>query len=470
MGIPYFNENGEMLFRDFHTFFEEGESQMKLSLAALDYDTTLVGATCSTPTHRGIAYHFYRRSYGSSTLPKWAPDTDGDSIADTVDLNPTASTSDFSDGKDTAGSITALGDQTLVVADAPDSALGVVITSSYKSETQSATVTMSGLSCDPDTVLTINAGTEVIVTCGSVTVDVVRGTVEIVFAATDGTLATTSLAEGNSVTFEPETATFTAPPENLDPVVITIDGKEISVSPGETVNVPPDITSVTGPLEPFRTETLVETSALFADPGTSDTHTASWDWGDGTITAGIVNSAAGLTTGSHTYATPGVYTVAVTVTDDQGGTDTGLFEFLVAYDPDAGFVTGGGWFDSPPGALATDPEASGKANFGYVAKYKKGKSTPDGQTAFQFQAGDLDFHSTSYDWLVLTGADTAKFKGTGTINGEGEYKFQIWTYDDPDEIRVKIWSEDETGTETIIYDTGEAVPLGGGGITVHDGE
>ena len=149
-----------------------------------------------------------------------------------------------------------------------------------------------------------------------------------------------------------------------------------------------------------------------------------------------------------------MYTVAVTVTDDQGGTDTGLFEFLVAYDPDAGFVTGGGWFDSPPGALATDPEASGKANFGYVAKYKKGKSTPDGQTAFQFQAGDLDFHSTSYDWLVLTGADTAKFKGTGTINGEGEYKFQIWAYDDPDEIRVKIWSEDETGTETVIYDTG----------------
>ena len=48
---------------------------------------------------------------------------------------------------------------------------------------------------------------------------------------------------------------------------------------------------------------------------------------------------------------------------------------------------------------------------------------PTGNTEFQFHAADLNFHSSSYEWLVVTGSDYAKFKGAGTINGEGDYKF-----------------------------------------------
>ena len=44
---------------------------------------------------------------------------------------------------------------------------------------------------------------------------------------------------------------------------------------------------------------------------------------------------------------------------------------------------------------------------------------PTGNTEFIFNAADLEFHSTSYDWLVIAGTN-AKFKGTGTINGFGE--------------------------------------------------
>ena len=163
----------------------------------------------------------------------------------------------------------------------------------------------------------------------------------------------------------------------------------------------------------------------------------------------------------------GVYTVGVRVVDAAGNWSSAASEFLVVYDSDAGFVTGGGWFDSPTAAMPADPELTGKANFGFVTKYKKGQSTPDGETEFQFKAGDVDFHSTSYDWLVVTGNDTAKFKGTGTINGDGEYRFQIWAYHDPDEIRIKIWTEDTTGTETTVYDTSQAIELGGGNITIH---
>ena len=110
---------------------------------------------------------------------------------------------------------------------------------------------------------------------------------------------------------------------------------------------------------------------------------------------------------------------------------------------------------------------TGKATFGFVAKYKKGASVPDGNTEFQFKAGDLNFHSTSYEWLVVTGSNFAKFKGEGTINGEGNYKFQIWAGDgSPDTFRIKIWYEDN-GNEIVVYDNGMNQEIGGGSIVVH---
>ena len=81
------------------------------------------------------------------------------------------------------------------------------------------------------------------------------------------------------------------------------------------------------------------------------------------------------------------------------------------------------------------------------------------------------------DWLLIAGAK-AKFKGTGTINGEGSFKFMVTVVDGklsgddaPDTFRIKIWTEDEiTGDEFIIYDNGpEGTVLGGGSITIHKG-
>jgi hypothetical protein len=118
-----------------------------------------------------------------------------------------------------------------------------------------------------------------------------------------------------------------------------------------------------------------------------------------------------------------------------------------------------------PSMLSGSPE--GKATFGFISKYKKGADVPTGNTEFQFKAGDLNFHSTSYDWLVVTGSEFAKFKGTGTINGEGTYKFQIWAGDnDPDTFRIKIWWEDD-GNEHVVYDNGMDQPIDGGSIVVH---
>jgi hypothetical protein len=167
-----------------------------------------------------------------------------------------------------------------------------------------------------------------------------------------------------------------------------------------------------------------------------------------------------------TYA--GITNLTLTVSDGQAhDTDTTI---LVVYDPDGGFVTGGGWIDSPAGAYIDDPTLEGKANFGFVSKYKKGATVPTGNTEFVFQAGNLNFHSSSYDWLVVTGSDYARFKGAGTINGSGDYKFMLWAGDnEPDTFRIRIWEEDEnSGEETVIYDNGSDQAIGGGSIIVHD--
>jgi hypothetical protein len=109
---------------------------------------------------------------------------------------------------------------------------------------------------------------------------------------------------------------------------------------------------------------------------------------------------------------------------------------------------------------------TGKATFGFVSKYKKGASVPDGNTEFQFKAGDLNFHSTSYDWLVVNqGGTNAQFKGYGTINGAGNYGFMIWAGDgSPDTFRIKIW---DAVSEVVVYDNGVDQPIGGGSIVVH---
>jgi PKD repeat protein len=58
----------------------------------------------------------------------------------------------------------------------------------------------------------------------------------------------------------------------------------------------------------------------FTDAGSNDTHTGAVDWGDGpSQDLGTITTGA---TASHTYATAGAKNASVTVTDDDGGSDT----------------------------------------------------------------------------------------------------------------------------------------------------
>ncbi len=248
------------------------------------------------------------------------------------------------------------------------------------------------------------------------------------------------------------------------------DGTEtVSSAASVTVNnIAPTLGAISVDVAMVPVNTAISASANFTDPGTLDTHSATWDWGDGTTSGTVTQGAgSGSVNDSHEYSLPGVYTIKLTVTDkDNAVSNESVYQFVVVYDPSGGFVTGGGWIDSPVNADYQYMQVGGKATFGFVAKYKKGANVPDGNTVFQFKAGDLSFYSSSYEWLVVAG-NTAQFKGEGTINGEGSYKFMITADDDnPDTFRIKIWYE-ENGSEIVVYDNGSQQSLGGGSIVVH---
>jgi PKD domain len=246
-------------------------------------------------------------------------------------------------------------------------------------------------------------------------------------------------------------------------------------------NLAPAVTGMTGPSGPVALGGSASVTTNYTDVGTQDTHTCTYSWDDSSpnTTVSGTGSGTGSCTGSHTYATAGVYTVGVTVTDDDTGATTSKYEFVVVFDPSAGFVTGGGWIMSPQGAYTAGPTLSGKANFGFVSKYKKGASVPEGQTEFQLHFASFNFHSSAYQWLVVSSNGTkAQFKGDGTLNGSGGYGFLLTAYDSaPDRFRIKIWNK---ATSAVVYDnrigtsedidTADPQEIAGGSIVIHRGK
>jgi PKD repeat protein len=252
-----------------------------------------------------------------------------------------------------------------------------------------------------------------------------------------------------------------------------------STTTATIVNAAPTLGLVAAPVDPQPVGSSVGASVPFTDPGALDSHTAAFNWdaeGVGATSAGAV--VDGLATGSHVYTAAGVYTVGATVTDDDGGGGSALFQYVVVYDPTAGFVTGGGHIASPAGSYTADPTLTGKAIFAFVSRYQTGASVPTGNTQFKFKAGSLDFSSTEYEWLVVAGA-RAQFKGSGMVNGLGDYRFLLTAMDGAlpggggtDKFRIKLWDE---ATGTVIYDNqlggsdtdDPTTAIQGGSIVIH---
>jgi hypothetical protein len=247
-------------------------------------------------------------------------------------------------------------------------------------------------------------------------------------------------------------------------------------------NVAPAVAAVSGPADPLPVGTPLGVSASFTDAGVADTHSATIEWGDATASSAAVveRDGSGSVSGSHAYAIAGVYSVSVSVTDKDGGVGRTALDTVVVFDPAAGSTRGAGWFDSPAGALASDGSASGRAFFGFLARYGKDAASVVAHPGLRLRVAGFEFESTAFDWLVITGAK-AQLRGSGRVNGSGGYAFQVAAIDgqeagasDADRLRIRIW---ESASGLVVYDNepGAAVGadptsvLGGGSIAVGRG-
>lgn len=116
--------------------------------------------------------------------------------------------------------------------------------------------------------------------------------------------------------------------EGLYVVIVTLTDGVTTVSDrmAFTVsNAAPVLGSLLGPDAGVRGQTL-SFQLPFRDPGVNDTHTALIDWGNGTVSPGVIEAADGegnwVVRASAIYTTDGTYTISATVVDDVGSTST----------------------------------------------------------------------------------------------------------------------------------------------------
>lgn len=231
-----------------------------------------------------------------------------------------------------------------------------------------------------------------------------------------------------------------------------------------TVVVAHNITApVTG--NSFRIGSTVNFAGVFWDkPGNK--HTATWSIDDNTTVKGTVTEPSGpkngKVIGSCKFTTTGVYRLQMNVTDQTRvtsycNTNEDQEAIVVIYDPNGGYTYGGGYFNSPAGAFASDPTATGKANFGYTVNYYKGATLPKGETQFEFKVGDFQYNALNFDYLsVASPGYKAVFSGSGRIiGGISGVNFTMYVIDGAldgtgvDKVRLKIYNKN---TGHIYYD------------------
>ena len=159
---------------------------------------------------------------------------------------------------------------------------------------------------------------------------------------------------------------------------------------------------------------IAQLETNFVDPGFLDTHTATLDWRDGTVTDGTVIEQAGLrqVLGEHLYLDDADYPVEVCVTDDDGALGCGTV--VIAVRNVAPVLDVGPDRSIAPGRLLT-------LSPGFT------------------DVGTLDTHTATVDWgdgspveavPVIQGAGEGTVDAAHTYLAEGDYTVEVCVTDD----------------------------------------
>ena len=230
-----------------------------------------------------------------------------------------------------------------------------------------------------------------------------------------GTLTPTHIFTDNDVYTVTLTVTDKDGGVGIDQLEVTVNNVAPVVTPGD------DQTENEGD--------VVTVDATFTDPSIVDTHTATINWDDGTgdeAVPVVQNPGSGSLSGTHVYADNRVYTVTVTVTDDDGG--VGMTYITVTINNVAPVADAGdNWSDVYEGEdIVVDLEPFGLTDAGtldtHTATIDWGDDTP-------IEAGVVN--ETPYGPPGSTAGMTGEIRGTHTYNADdGEYVVTLTVTDD----------------------------------------
>jgi hypothetical protein len=226
------------------------------------------------------------------------------------------------------------------------------------------------------------------------------------------------------------TATLTVSDGTNPPVADSTTVTISNADPTVTITSPADLS--TSPVG-----ASVSLTAALADAGANDTHTCSIDWGDGAVTPGTVSS--GSCTGSHTYGAEGPVTIAVTVTDDDGGSGSDSIGLT---------ITPGG--DNQPPTIAIIPVAAQREGWPFgvwaIANDPDGDALTYAWSVVSLPSNDAgsncDVSGVGSGWVIVTWA-------TITCNDDGLYELRVTATD----------TSGAVGVGTFIVQVANKVPI-----------
>lgn len=218
-------------------------------------------------------------------------------------------------------------------------------------------------------------------------------------------------------------------------------------------------------------------SAAFKDIDVTDSHKATWSWGDGSKDVATISEkdGAGNASAQHAFAAPGIYTVTLTVTDSSGMSTTVQKKITVVGT--GTYLAGEGWFMSPPGASRMAKKRGGIATFAVLSN--AGNARGAAQANVEFTAAGISFRSQQIDAQSIRGG-SVQYSGRGSVNGAGGYSFILHgvTGTSNGRIRVRIWHyAPGSKVEVVDYDNQldssasgtdlRGTLIGEGAITIH---